>query len=424
MSAAASSRDAGTVPAAELRFNPFGADFRHDPYPHYARLRATRPVHRALGMWVLTRHADVREVLGDRSFSAGIVPRLVDRQAERLTTDRADAVARIRRLGRTSLVFTDDPEHARLRGLVNRVFTAAEIARLRPRVAEAVDRLLATAWADGGADLVPAFAAPLPVAVIADWMGLPAGLRQDLAAWTHDIRFLLEPGLMRAGDLTRVCAVVETFATTLDEFVAQRRERPGTDLISRLFEARTGGGDRLTDEEVVFVCIMCFVAGNATTTALVGNGLLALLQHPEQADRLRARPDLAPSAVGEILRYDSPLQLTKRVATRDGATGGAWVREGDQVLLCLGAANRDPAMFPRPDAFDIGRDARGHLAFGHGMHGCLGAGLARLQAEVALEHLYRRPGRLELLEEQPRRQEHSAVLRSLESLPVAVRDAR
>jgi hypothetical protein len=401
-----------------LRFNPFSAEFRRDPYPLYRELRSAQPVHRTLGMWVLTRHADVQGVLRDRTFSAGLIPQLVSRQADRLSQDN---VARIGRLGKKSLVFTDNPDHARLRGLVNRVFTAPAVARLRPRVSRIAQQLVRRAWDDGGMDAIADFAAVLPVTVMCDWMALPASLREHVGQWTHDIRFLLEPGLMKADDFAHVGEVVEAFAQALDEVVADRRARPGDDLVSQLLAARTGGGDRLSDEELVFVCIMCFVAGNETTRSLIGNGLLALLRHPVQGARLRERPELLTGAVNEALRYDSPLQLTKRLATRDVEIGGKQVKEGDQVLLCLGAANRDPAVFSQPDEFDITRDARGHLAFGHGMHGCLGGLLAELQAEIAFDCLFRRAGRMELVGEQLEWQDHSFIVRGLQRLPISLR---
>ena len=404
-----------------VRFNPFSAEFRRDPYPMYRNLRETRPVHKTMGMWVLTRHSDVRAVLRDRRFSAGLIPELVSRHANRVSGVSVD---RIGRLGEKSLVFTDNPEHARLRGLVNRVFTAPVIAVLRPRVAEVARQLVRGAVRDGGMDAIADLAAPLPLTVMCDWMALPRGLREQVGQWTHDVRFLLEPGLMSAEDFTRVGAVVEAFAGALDEVVAERRARPGDDLVSRLASAVTAGGDRLSDEEVVFVCIMSFVAGNETTKSLIGNGLLALLQHPEQSARLRRGPDLLRSAVGEALRYDSPLQLTKRVATRDVEIGGKQVREGDQVLLCLGAANRDPEPFADPDEFDIGRDAEGHLAFGYGMHGCLGGLLAQLQAEVAFECLYRATERMELAAGPLEWQDHSFIVRGLKHLPIVLRGAR
>ncbi|WP_330255818.1 cytochrome P450 [Nocardia sp. NBC_00565] len=405
---------------ARVRFNPFSAAFRRDPYPQYQQLREAQPVHRTLGMWVLTRHADVRGVLHDRSFSAGLIPRLVSEQAERLGQHE---VGRIERLGRKSLVFTDNPDHARLRGLVNRVFTARAVAELRPLVAGIAEDLMRQAWRAGGVDVITDLAAPLPVAVLCEWMALPEGVRARVGPWTHDIRFLLEPGLIKAGDFERVCAVVEEFAAAMDAVLAERRARPGPDLISRLLAACTAGGDQLSDEEVVFVCIMCFVAGNETTKSLIGNGVLALLRHPDQAALLHRRPELSKAAVTETLRYDCPLQLTKRLATRDLDIDGKRISAGDQVLVCLGAANRDPAVFDRPDEFDLTRAAGDHLAFGHGMHGCLGGLLAELQAEVAFEYLYRHSQNLELRTDELDWQDHSFIVRGLKSLPIALRNA-
>ncbi|MFE9783853.1 cytochrome P450 [Nocardia salmonicida] len=406
---------------ARVRFNPFSTEFRQDPYPLYQQLREAEPVHRTLGMWVLTRHAEVRGVLHDRSFSAGLIPSLVSRQAERLGHC---SVGQIERLGRKSLVFTDNPDHARLRGLVNRVFTARSVESLRPLVARVAADLMERAWRDGGLDVIADLAAPLPVAVLCEWMDLPEELRSRVGPWTHDIRFLLEPGMMKAGDFERVRVVVEEFAAAVDAVLPERRARPGSDLISQLLAARTAGGDVLTDEEVVFVCIMCFVAGNETTKSLIGNGTLALLRHPAQAALLRRGPESVEAAVTEALRYDPPLQLTKRLATRDIQLDGARISAGEQILVCLGAANRDPDVFARPDEFDLTRTGGGHLGFGHGMHGCLGGLLAELQAQVAFEYLFVRSEHLEPRQTDLEWQDHSFIVRGLKSLPVDVRRAR
>ncbi|MCX4091566.1 cytochrome P450 [Nocardia sp. alder85J] len=406
---------------APVRFNPFGAAFRRDPYPQYAQLRTTRPVHRTLGMWVVTRHADVRDVLHDRSFSAGLIPSQVADQAARLGQGDVD---RIVRLGRTSLVFTDNPAHARLRGLVNRAFTAPAVARLRSTAVEIATKLIQPAWAAGSFDVIEDFAGPLPIAVLCAWLDLPAHLHGLVGPWTHDIRFLLEPGLMKAADLARVREVVEEFGDALRPVLADRRVRPGDDLISGLLAARTAGGDSLSEEEVIFLCIMCFVAGTETTKSLIGNAVLALVRHPEQQALLRARPELLRAAVIETLRYDCPLQLTKRLATREVEIGGERVAAGDQVLVCLGAANRDPEIFDRPDEFDLTRDGGAHLAFGHGIHGCLGGILAELQTEIALERLYRDSTELTPLGDEFDWQDHSFILRGVRTLPASIRRAR
>ncbi|WP_040795489.1 cytochrome P450 [Nocardia higoensis] len=407
----------GPAPGAVARFNPFTDDFRENPYPMYRSLRAGSPVHRTMGMWVLTRHADVRTVLRDRAFAVDVIPGMLRRQAGRLEISDIEGIDR---LARTSLVFTGNPEHARLRALVNPVFTASAVVGLRPRVAAIAEELTRQAWRAGGMDVVTDFAAALPVRVLADWLGLPPGLRDHLAGWTHDIRFLLEPGLMTAADFERVRVVVDEFTAALREVVAQRRARPGEDLVSRLLAARIGAGGRLSEQDVACVAIMCFVAGVETTKSLIGNAVLALTTHPAQQRQLRARPDLLASAVSEALRYDSPLQHTKRRATRDTALGDHVIRADDQVLLCLGAANRDPAAFPDPDTFDITRDTAGQLAFGHGLHGCLGAPLAQMQAEIALGCLFGRPGRLVAAAARPQWQDHSFIVRGLRHFPVTV----
>jgi cytochrome P450 len=254
-------------------------------------------------------------------------------------------------------------------------------------------------------------------------MALPGSLRAQVGGWTHDIRFLLEPGMMTAADFARVVEVVEQFAAELTLLIRDRRQNPGKDLISQLGGARTGSGDQLSEEELTFVCIMCFVAGNETTKALIGNGLAALLGHPEQAALLRSDPSRVPGAVGEALRYDSPLQMTKRIALREKEIDGHRIAEGDQVLLCLGSANRDAEVFAEPDEFDITRDTGRHLAFGHGMHGCLGGLLAQAQAGALLTSLAQRPESLEGVANQRQYQEHSFIVRGLKELPVVVRKA-
>ncbi|MTE15862.1 cytochrome P450 [Nocardia sp. CT2-14] len=384
----------------------------------YRDLRENRAAHKTLGMWVITRHADVKAVLHDRGFSAGLIPQLVSEQAERLGLDGVD---RIERLGRKSLVFTDNPDHARLRGLVNRVFTTQAVAELRPIATDFTARVVARAQAAGSMDVIADLAAPLPVAVLGEWMALPQTLREQIAAWTHDIRFLLEPGMMKAEDFIRAREVVEDFATALADVLAARRAAPGPDLISRLLATRTAGGDALSDEELIFVCIMSFVAGNETTKSLIGNGALALLHHPDQAAALRRDPTLVKAAVTEALRYDCPLQLTKRLSTRDVELGDQTIRAGDQVLVCLGAANRDPEVFLRPDEFDLVRGGAGHLAFGHGMHGCLGGLLAELLSEIAFAHLFELD--LEPAVDEFEWQDNSFIVRGLRRLPVTIRSA-
>jgi cytochrome P450 len=405
------------------RFNPFSAEFGRDPYPSYRMLRDNAPVQKALGMWVLTRYEDVMTVLRDRSYSVELVPQQFTNKANRLSPDRQAQVNvdQILMLGEKSLVFTDNPGHTRLRRLSNRVFTAKAVAKLHERVTGHVEHLLERAWERGGMDVMTDLAEPLPSMVLGDWMDLPDDLRERVGPWTHEIRGLLEPALLRPADLPHVSSVLETFSAALDALIAERRARPGDDLISQFITARTGNGDKLTDEEVRFICIICYFAGNETTKSVIGNGILALQQHPDQDERLRREPQLVNSAVEEILRFDCPIQMTKRIATRDLQIGDKEIAEGEQVLPCLGAANRDPAVFDRPDEFDIARDPNPHVAFGYGMHGCLGGPLATLQARIVFQQLYSRRERLEMVEpEQLVWQDHSSIVRGLATLPVNI----
>lgn len=416
---AATARDVATV-----RLNPFDAGSRTDPYPHYRALREQNPVHRTLGMWVLTRHADVTALLRDRTTSVALLPELGERQAQRLvkadpTLATPPTLARIARLARTSLVFTDDPAHARLRALAGPVFGPRTLAALRPTVRAEADRLVDDLVRAGGGDAVPSLAAPLPLAVLTAALGLPAELRPQIADWTHRLRFLLEPGMLGAESFAQVAAAVEEFTGVLRDIVAQRRRTPGDDLVSVLTTARSSG-EGLDEEELVFVAMMTFIAGLETTTALIGNGLYALLTRPDQAAVLRAEPARIPAAVTELLRYDSPLQLTKRLTTRDTEVGGHTIPQGAQVLLCLGAANRDPAVFADPDTLDVTRTATSHLAYGRGMHGCVGAALASLVAEDALAALFRGTAELEL-DGPVAWQEHSQIVRGVARLPVVLR---
>jgi cytochrome P450 len=379
-----------------MRFNPLAPSFRADPYPQYAALREAPPV-RTLGMWVLTRHADVVAVLRDRSVSAELIPQVVAR--------RGPGAEAILRLGRASLVFTDDPAHARLRGLVNRVFTTAAVEELTPLVEAAVDTR--TAGLAGTVELMAAVADPLPIEVLCTWLGLPTALHGRVARWTHEVRLLLEPGLMTEDDLARVAAVVETFAGTLADVRT-------AGLLHELRRARTAGGDRLSEEEVAFLGIMCFVAGTETSAALIGNAVLALLAHPDQVGAARARP---AAAVREVLRHDSPLQMTTRRAGGDLVVGDARIAAGEQLLLCLGAANRDPRVFGDPDRFDVDRPPGPHLGFGFGMHGCLGGALAELVAGRTLGALLERG----LRPAGPvRRRTDSGIVRGPAELPVQV----
>ncbi|MFI5796542.1 cytochrome P450 [Streptomyces sp. NPDC051677] len=355
--------------------------FRHDPYPTYARMRAECPVYRApQGVWYVTRHADVEQALGDLRLSNDrerMTGALVARDGRMRDLSRLTA-----RLGRV-MSNTDPPDHARLRGLVNKAFTARRIEQLRERIQEVVDRLVDDALAAGPpTDLLTAVASPLPHTVVCELFGIPDADRDRVKEWFRGLGRIHE-------DIERAERVVDAFEAYLTELAAQRRAEPGDDLISALVTAQARG-DRLTDHELLSTCFLLITAGDETTTNLIGNGVLALLRHPDQLARLRAEPELIRTAVDEMVRYDTPSQAIVRVAAEDVPLGGRTLPAGDLVYLFLGSAGRDPDRHEDPDRLDLARPAHRRLGFGHGPHFCLGAPLARLETELAVGTLVRR----------------------------------
>lgn len=358
--------------------------FRRDPYPLYARMRRECPVYRApQGVWYLTRCADVEQALADLRLSNDrdrMTGALVARDGRMRELSRLTS-----RLGRV-MSNTDPPDHARLRKLVNKAFTARRIEALRERVRTVVDGLVDAAVAAGApTDVLAAVASPLPHTVVCELFGIPEADRTQVKEWFRGLGRISE-------DIDRAVEVVDAFEEYLMRLVARRRTDPGDDLISALVTAQARG-DGLTDHELLSTCFMLITAGDETTTNLIGNGLLALLRHPDQLARLRADPGLLRPAVDELVRYDSPTQAIVRVVAEDVTIGGHTLPAGDLVYLVLAAASRDPDRYTDPDRVDLTRPADRHPGFGHGPHFCLGAPLARLETELALGTLLRRlPG--------------------------------
>ena len=397
------------------RFNPFEPAFRADPYPTYRALREQDPVHKSMGMWVLTRYSDVLSILRDRRFLSSLIPQQIERQAGRLAiTDYESFLA----LAHQSIVFTDNPYHARLRRLVGQVFTPHHLKSYDRIIGGVVDELIGELLQGDEFDGVQ-FAEQVPLRVMCGKLGIEPAMRSTIGRWTHEIRFLLEPGLLKRSDFEEVKNTLKEYFSFLEGLVADRRREPGDDLISELIAAR-GGNESLTDEELVHACMMVFVAGNETTKGLIGNGLAALVDHEDQAARLRGDATLMTNAVIEVMRWDTPLQQTKRLASERVVIGDAVIEAGDQILLCLGAANRDPEMFPDPDRFDIARANGGQLGFGFGMHACLGGRIAEREAVTALGALLAtitgwRAGAA------PRaRQESELIVRGYARLPIVI----
>jgi pimeloyl-[acyl-carrier protein] synthase len=400
-----------------LAFNPYLTEVHEDPYPLYHRLRADDPVHRsALGFWVLTRHADVLAVLRDQRMSRD--PRRSERVELLRSSAEVDELLASEEAA-PSMLFVDPPDHTRLRTLVNKAFTPAAVERLRPRVEAIVAGLLDRVAGAGAMDVVEDLAYPLPVTVICELFGVPTADRDQFRAWSRELVHLLDP-LVASDALERALQARLALRGYLRGLIAERRAHPAGDLLTALIAAEDQGHQQLTEDELVSMCVLLLVAGHETTVNLIANGLLALLRNPGERARLQADAALAGSAVEELLRYDSPVQLTSRHALADLDIGGRRVGAGETVVAVLGAANRDPAQFPDPDRLDLARAPNRHVAFGGGIHFCLGAPLARMEARVAIPAMLTRLPGLELGRQPPVRRA-TVTLRGLASLPVAFR---
>jgi cytochrome P450 len=371
---------------APVIFNPFVPSYRRNPYLQLDRLRGADPVHRsdALQAWILTRYEDVLRVLRDHeTFSSDA--RNAGGQIAAAIAEQRDSSP----LGDTrSVLASDPPEHTFLRGIVNRAFTPRSVELLRPRMEEITASLLAEAPETGEWDLVTGIAQPLPVIVIAELLGIPAEDRAQFKAWSD--RIALTTDIMQSPETIE--SIRSATAEIIDYFgghIEDRRRTPREDLISALVAAENEGR-RLTGQEVLAFAILLLVAGNETTTNLIGSGMRALLAHPEAMAALRAEPERIPAAIEEMLRYDSPVQGIVRFATREVQIGERTIAKGEVVMGMTGAANRDPDQFPEPAAFDLARTDARHLAFGQGIHYCVGAPLARVEAAIAFRALLER----------------------------------
>ncbi|SNS99771.1 hypothetical protein SAMN06893096_11294 [Geodermatophilus pulveris] len=383
-----------------------------DPYPAFARARAQAPVqwHEGLGMWLAFTHAECDAVLRDRRLG-------------RIWRDREPAgrFAAFNLVHRNALLEMEPPDHTRLRRLVSAAFARGHVERLRPWVqdlaAGLVDGLVERSGGTDPVDVVGGLAEVLPVAVIAELLGVPDADRPRLRPWSNAIVRMYEYG-RTAADEDAAERAAEEFVTYLRGLAAERRRAPREDLLSSLVRVRDADGDRLTEDELVTTCVLLLNAGHEATVNVTGNGLLALQRHPGQLARLRAYPGLLPTAVEELMRFDPPLQLFERTATEDVGIGGVTVRRGQKVAALLGAAARDPAASTDPDTLDVARRDDPHVSFGAGVHFCVGAPLARVELQAAFGALLARTSRLEPGGPPVRRP--GFVIRGLAELPVVL----
>jgi cytochrome P450 len=357
-----------------MDYNPLAPDVRRDPYPHYAALRRDHPVYRieALGAYAISRYDDVLFALTHPELfsSTGYSNTNINGRPTKM------------------MIFVDPPDHTRLRGLVNRGFTPKMVADLEPRIRQLTTELIDDVLRSGGTDLIADLAIPLPVTIIAEILGVDPAHKDDFKRWSDWI-VLDFMGQIPEALQEEMQKDMDAFAAYFEQAVEERRAAPRDDLISALIRAETEQQALSADEVLVFI-VLLLVAGNETTTNLLGNAVIALLEHPAQLAKVREDLSLVPNTVEEVLRYDAPVQFLLRRAAEDVEVAGTVIPRDSLVLVNFASANRDERKFPDPDRFDVTRDAQGHLAFGHGIHFCLGAPLARLEARIALEQIITR----------------------------------
>jgi cytochrome P450 len=397
-----------------VTFNPFDPEFRANPYPTYKRLVEEAPVLRSpLGGVILSRYRDCEAVLKNH--------RLWSSDMRNATEGGYEPNLDMFDIDRPFL-FLDPPDHTRLRGLVSRAFTPRVVEEFRPRIQVIVDDLLDNVAHKGTIEIIEDFAYLLPVVVISEMLGVPPEAHKEFKEWSAELASSLDPvASMQPEVVERQRRAIELFDELFKELIADRRREPMDDLLGGLVQAEEEG-DKLTEGELLSTCRVLLIAGHETTVNLIANGVHQLLRHPNELEKLKADPSLVASAVEEVLRFDPPVQLDGRIALEDTEFDGVPVPKGHSVTTLIGAANRDPERFPDPERFDITRGDDRHLAFGFGIHYCMGAPLARIEGQVALATIVRRCEGMTLMTENPSYK--NLVLRGLESLEVEFTEMR
>lgn len=397
------------------------AEFLADPYPVYDQLRINDPIYWSAenGYWILTRYADIASLIPNVHLSSNRIGAHASRMPDEAKVHFRPFFTAVS----TWMLMIDPPDHTRLRGLVNKAFTPGVVENMRTLVQQLVDDMLERVQEHGRMDAMSDLANPLPATVIAELLGVPGADQQQFKQWSDDISMALG-GIDSARSKEEFFSLYNiaqksflALSSYFRERVAELRLKPRENLLSALAQAEEKG-DRLTEDELFANCVLLMIAGHETTTNLIGNGILALLRNPDQQEALRRKPDLIASAVEELLRYDSPVQKFGRIALQDIDINGKGIKQGQLVCFSFGAANRDPEQFALPQQLDITRQPNRHLAFGHGLHYCVGAALARLEGQVVINTVLRKLPKLRL-ETENLEWNRNLTLRGLKSLPVA-----
>ena len=383
-------------------FRPYDPEFAADPYPTYRRLRAENPIFYSpeFGLTFFTRYADIVKLLADRRVGRSMDSVLTPEElADGHRAEDKDRLSTYDRFVRSNLLETEGLQHSRLRKLLSTTFSPRRIGNLRGRIQELVDGLLEQTIPRGQMEFMEELAIPLPVYVISELLGWPLGERNRLRPWSAAIVKLYEKDHTRADEAQAEAATAE-FADMLTQLVNERRKAPAGDLISALVQVESDG-DQLSHDELIATCMLLLNAGHEATVNAAGNSVLALLRHPDQLEQLIANPSLLPTAIEELLRYDSPLHFFHRYVLEDFEYEGFELGKGDTIGYLYGSANRDPEAFEDADRLNIARDPNRHIAFGRGVHFCIGAPLARLELEVLFSTLLRRVPGIQLAEREP-----------------------
>lgn len=400
-----------TTPQSPVKFNPFVPGFREDPYTTYRALRQYNPIHNTLDMWIVTKYKDVVQVLESDAVSVNYIPQYVMQQ-------KVGDIPGLVELGKKAIVFTDPPDHARLRRLAGQAFNNTNIGRLTAQIQQLIEDLVAGKIGAEGCDFAQV-AHQIPLYALAHLLGIPDEYIKTIDDYMHRVRSILEPSLLTKMRIRRIEEDLQSCLALFQEVIDYRKKHLGEDLLSKLIQARIGE-EQLCDRELGIACVMTFVAGHETSKGLLSNGVLAFANHPEQWQIFRAGKVTSKQVVEEILRYDPPLQQTVRLAISDLQVGQQTIQTGEKILLCLASANRDEERFVNSDVFDPARDATAQVAFGYGIHNCLGQAIARIEGKLLFTYLSQQVEQIELASGDYCWSTDGFITRTLTHLPVTL----